>query len=633
EQGYAALSEKAMRALLPRLEQGERYATARQAVYGDRHAAGPGKALLPPALEVFPSLRNPVVLRSLTQLRKVVNALIRRYGTPERVHVELARDMKRSREQRTRIAASQRERRKRREEVAEKIRNELGFDRVRSADIEKVLLAEECRWHCPYTGRSISMKALLGKNPQFDIEHIVPFSRCLDNSFVNKTLCYHEENRNRKRNKTPYEAYGKDEQQWNEILQRVRSFAGDRRTVHEKLRRFQLKGKDLEKFVEDFQAHQLQDTRYASRLAADYLGVLFGGRVDEDRQLRVQVRTGQLTGHVRRALGLNRLLNDRNSNIKSRDDHRHHAIDALVIALADQAMVQRLARAAEAAPSERRSLFADLEEPWPDFGTEVAERVAAIVVSHAVRRKVSGPLHKETLYSRPIQRRLKGGKVEEVRRVRRELSTLKASEVERIADPVVRRRVKERLRELGGGDPARLFGDSKNLPWLEARDGRRIPIRKVRIDVGDKPVEIARHRRRRHVVPGNNHHMEVWEETRGGKTVWRWEVVTMLEAYRRVRAGEPVVRRDRGPGTRFLFSLGQGDCLRLTSPERGSELFVVKNISPRQIEIGFLFDARPATVIRRIRDRITISSTGRLQRCRAQKVQVAPNGDVVTAHD
>ena len=121
----------------------------------------------------------------------------------------------------------------------------------------------------------------MGQHSQFDIEHIIPFSRSLDNSFLNKTLCYHEENRGVKQNQTPYEAYASNEKRWAEIIGRVKRFRGS--AAHVKLRKFQQKEPD-----EDFAARMLQDTRYMSRLATEYLGLLYGGTIDADHTTRVR---------------------------------------------------------------------------------------------------------------------------------------------------------------------------------------------------------------------------------------------------------------------------------------------------------------------------------------------------------
>jgi CRISPR-associated endonuclease Csn1 len=71
----------------------------------------------------------------------------------------------------------------------------LGINSPSGNDIVKYLLAKECEMICPYTGRSISRNGLFGTNPEFEIEHIIPLSISLDDSFVNKTLCFCEENR------------------------------------------------------------------------------------------------------------------------------------------------------------------------------------------------------------------------------------------------------------------------------------------------------------------------------------------------------------------------------------------------------------------------------------------------------
>ena len=223
EDGYASLSREAMRKLLPDMEKGVRFATARKIVYGEYSGRDTLCDFLPPVLKAMPQLRNPVVCRGLTELRKVANAIVREYGKPIMVRVELARDLKRSRDQREKLTKQNREneksRRAAREKIAERMRC-VGDD-VSDFDVLKVRLADECNWECPYTGKTIAMEALVGRQSQFDIEHIIPFSRSLDNSFANKTLCYHAENRDVKQNRTPSEAYSSNETRWHEILGRA----------------------------------------------------------------------------------------------------------------------------------------------------------------------------------------------------------------------------------------------------------------------------------------------------------------------------------------------------------------------------------------------------------------------------
>ncbi len=145
---------------------------------------------------------------------------------------------------------------------------------------------------------------------------------------MNKTLCYHEENRTRKGNNTPWEAYGEsDPEKYEVILQRVKSFNGD--AGKEKLRRFMVNEIGD---IEEWATQQLNDTRYASKLAVQYLGLLYGGREDESGKQRIFATRGGATGFLRSVWHINSILND--GPTKTRDDHRHHAVDAIAIASA-----------------------------------------------------------------------------------------------------------------------------------------------------------------------------------------------------------------------------------------------------------------------------------------------------------
>ncbi|HOX27644.1 MAG TPA: type II CRISPR RNA-guided endonuclease Cas9, partial [bacterium] len=301
EEGRSAHSLRALEKLLPLMREGVQYATARKQRYGALAFEKVFDALpplcLPPnsgASVFIDASSNPAVRRALNELRKVVNAVIREYGKPDEIRVELARDLKRSRKERDEIWKANNNRRREREKAAGRLLEEGLKKEPSRTDIEKWLLFEECGGICPYTGKPISFESLFGPSPQFDVEHIVPFSRCLDNSFLNKTLCHNEENRNVKKNKTPWEAYhgtGK----WDEIIQRVGKFKGDRKTVEAKRRRFAM---EKVEGIDEFATRQLNDTRYATQLAMRYLGLLYGAGVqgvDPSRRRRVQAARGQIT--------------------------------------------------------------------------------------------------------------------------------------------------------------------------------------------------------------------------------------------------------------------------------------------------------------------------------------------------
>ncbi len=622
EQGYCALSRKALRKVLPGMEAGERFATVRKRIYGEQFAASKPHELLPPVCDVVSSLRNPVVLRALTEVRKVVNAIVRQYGKPELVRVELARDMKRGRKLREKLFKEMRENEKRRKAQKEALK-ELGFSDPTPGDILKMLLADECNWECPYTGRPITPATLLGASPQFDIEHIIPFSRSLDNSFGNKTLCHHEENRNVKRNRTPFEAYGSGER-WGEIIRRVRRFQGP--AARSKLRKFL-----LEEVPEDFAQRQLNDTRYISRLAAEYVGLLFGGKVDPQHRLRIQVNSGGVTAWLRDEWGLNGVLGDGRG--KERIDHRHHAVDAVAIALAGPSTVRELSLAAQRAGDLGHRLLAAIDPPWPDFLEQVGGLIHATNVSYRVDRRVQGSLHALTNYSEPHKTLDSKGKTAEYRHVRKRLDDMSAREIEMIVDCRIRRLVQEKLIQLGG-DPDKAFSDVANHPYMRTVDGRLIPIHKARIRTNDATVAVGSSGRTRHVKPGSNHHVEIVATIdHNGIESWEDHPVTLLEAARRIRCGEPVVRKNHGPGKQFLFSLANNEYVQMARRGGDCRLYRVTGISKGDIEFRLHSDARPISMFKKLKEPRPRETPRTLCQARARKVAVDPLGNVLPASD
>jgi len=629
ESGYAALSREAIRNLLPRLQQGQRFATARKEVYGEQLSATSVYQALPPVLDAVPALRNPVVTRALTELRKVINALVRQYGKPDVVRIELARDMKRGRRMREEASKRMRQNEKLREAAKKKIFEEMHVEHPRPGDVLKVLLAEECNWQCPYTGRSIEMTALIGPNPQFDVEHILPFSRSLDNSYMNKTLCYHEENRSVKQNRTPYEAYAGNPEKWHEILARVRRFRST--AAGSKLRKFH-----MTELPGDFAQRQLNDTRYISRLAADYVALLYGGRSDASGRLRVQVSTGGVTAHLRNLWGLNAILGD--GPTKVRTDHRHHAVDAVVIALADPPTVRLLSQASQRASQLGHRLFAPVDRPWEGFGDQVAESVAAICVSYRVDRHVRGALHKDKLYSEPMKTINETGETIECRHIREPLKDMSLEKVNAIVDPRIRRAVQQKLEQLGG-PPKTAFADAANHPYFRTRDGRIIPIHKARIRKAQATISLGEGARRRYAAPGKNHHMEIVArlDAQGNEKSWEPHVVTLFEAQRRlahsrVEPSEPVVRRDHGAGKRFKFSLAGGEYVEMEHEAAKRQLFRVTVISGNEVEFRLHTDARPDKVLRKIGGRVRRTAAS-LFKAKARKVALDPLGNVLPAND
>jgi len=614
EKDSAAHSSEAIRALLPLMEQGVRYATARKQVYPDSFAANTKTYDLLPSVndwlkehERAVAIRNPAVMRGLTELRKVVNAVIRRYGKPRHIRIELARDLKNSRKKRGEISKQNMERRGEREKAAKLLAKQFGIEHPSHNDIEKVRLHWECGGFCPYTGKPIEMSDLFGPNPSFQVEHIWPLSASMDDSFMNKTLCHVDENA-RKGGRSPVQCY--DQKTLDLIKERVGRFNGDWKLREAKRRRF------TEPIPDGFHTRHLNDTRYLARESANYLGCLFEAEEsDGPTPMRVFVVTGGLTGMMRGLWGLNTLAGGP-ANEKERIDHRHHAIDALVVALTKQSHTQKLMSAA--ARAERQHLarnFLDVAHPWADFYEQAKAAVEKIVVSYRPDRKLRGKLHQDTLYSEPTHG---------TRRVRRELHALKPSEIDKIVDPRIAHAVRNKLQALGEPNPAKAFADPANLPTLTDKRGRSTHLRKARVRVSAKPTTIGKGATERHVNLGANHHTVISRDEKGR---WCETTCSLIEAMRRKEDGEPVIQTPAGHT--FLYSLAKNDYVEITNGDAIGRIMRVESISQGFIEFGEHNDAR--TQSERASERYYLRSGKRWTEVKPRKVTVTHLGEVKDA--
>lgn len=618
---YMSLSRRAMQRLLPRMEAGDTYDTAVRAVYGEPLSEEPVDAL-PSVKAAFGELRNPVVTRALTELRRVVNALIKHYGKPAEIRVELARDLKRSKKERNRMEKRMRENELERRKAAERIAREAGIPNPTGGDILRLRLADECDWVCPYSGRAFGMAQLF--EGEIDIEHILPLSRCLDDSFSNKTLCFADVNRSEKRNRTPFEAFGQDADRWGAMLQRMERLVGEKRMSPEKFRRFRVTDEEIETYLTEFKSSQLNDTRHASVRAKEYLARLYGGclatGVDRSGRRRVVVGNGQATAMVRDALGLDSVFPG--GRAAKREDHRHHAIDAVAIALTGPSMIQRLSSNVDT--TRGRPRLGKLSPPWPGFEADVRGCFDRMVVSFRVDNRVRGPLHAETLYSPPRSkgghRDWEGGFVH----VRRRLEDLSRGEVDDIVDDRIRTIV---AAALDGRNPADVFLPSAptSYPTLPNRHGAPIPIRRARIRKAGTVYPVGHAARERFVQTDENHHVEIRAgHDAKGREKWVGRVISLAVAHERLRNGREIVERD----ATFLFSLAKNDVIEISTDDGERQQVVVRGFSQFQtgqlvLSFSQICDARPVSRIPR-KGRTAVPDVLRALGCR--KLQVSPIG-------
>lgn len=633
EGDYGSLSRRAISKILPlMIEKRINFKTAENILYPQRAKAEEVVDFLPPLCKDKGCvLTNPVVTRALTELRKAVNAIIREYGKPERIVVELARDLKRSRKERESLSKKMRKQETLRKNAKTKIQKEMHIQEPSNLDILKVMLAEECDWKCPYTGKTIKIKALLSKKSPFDIEHILPFSRSMDNSFANKTLCDEYENRHVKKNRTPYEAYH-DTDRWPEFEARIKKLFQDKKISLAKLEHFL-----TPEISNDFANRALNDTRYISRQATTYLAKLYGGQIelsDENDKMgkrRIFTCNGQATAWLRDEWGLNGILN-KDEDRKNRSDHRHHAIDALVVAFCNQTIVEQLSRAAEASKQYGKfRLFNQIDQPRPNFLKVVRKAVEQINVSYRSSRKVSGALHEATNYSKPYLELNKYGKLQEFRHKRIPLSKLTKDSIQKIVDGGIRRIIEQKLAEIGD---IKKLANLENIPReVITKEGekRRIPIKQVRIKESISTITVGHGPTQRFVVPGNNHHVEIVAtlDAKGNEVRWTGHVVTLFDAVQRKKQGKPIIQRDHGPGKRFKFSLAINEYLLITDPNCETELYRVISLEKDgRINMRLHTDASPNPPRNNKTRRATNSLLGI-----AQKVKVDHLGRIHPAND
>ena len=340
----------------------------------------------------FGKIANPTVHIGLNQVRLVVNALIRRYGHPTEVVVELARDLKQSREQKAETQKKQADNQRRNERIRREISAIRGTEpfNVKIADIQKWILWEELSFdvadrRCPYSGVQISASMVL--KDEVEIEHILPFSQTLDDSLNNRTVAMRSANRV-KGDRTPWAAREDFERQgwsYDGILLRAERMPKGKRY------RFAVDG--YEQWLRDdkgFLARALNDTRYLSRIAKEYLTLICPGS-------GVRVIPGQMTAMLRAKFGLNDVLGLNGE--KNRNDHRHHAVDACVIGVTDQGLLQRFAQAsADARNKGLDRLVEQMPLPWPTYRDHVARAVRHIWVSHRPDHGHEGAMHNDTAY-------------------------------------------------------------------------------------------------------------------------------------------------------------------------------------------------------------------------------------------
>ena len=583
--GYGNKSAKFICKLLPQLQQGLGYSEACAAV-GYRHSNSPTSEEITERtlLEKIPllqrnELRQPLVEKILNQMINLVNALKAEYGVDE-VRVELARELKMSREERERMAEGNRRREKENKAIAEKIR-ECGLFPTKSR-IRKYMLWEEAGRQCLYCGQILTLSQCLNGD-DMEVEHIIPKSVLYDDSYGNKTCACRRCNKE-KGNRTALE-YIRAKGWEAEYMERINDLLNEKKISYSKHQRLRWLKEDI---PSDFLERQLRLTQYISRQAMAIL---------QQGIRRVSASEGGVTARLRSLWGYDDILHTLNldrydsmgetervsregetteklriKDWSKRKDHRHHAIDALVVASTRQGYIQRLNRVSS--ESEREAMSEEIEvqkatktdklsllERWltqrPHLSVRaVSDKVAEILISYRPGKRVvtrgrniylrhgkkcvqsgllvpRGPLSKETVYGQITV----NGEPQIV--CKYDLHSLKAKDVDYVVDLALRKRLKELLAQHGGKEKEAFAGD---VYMDEA--GTQGPIRSVRCFTGlDRgKMKAVKYGEQGEAVgfvsPRNNHHLAIYR-TPKGKLVE--SIVTFWDAVDRARYGIPLV--------------------------------------------------------------------------------------------
>ena len=584
--GYGNKSAKFICKLLPQLQQGLGYSEACAAV-GYRHSNSSTSEEITERtlLEKIPllqrnELRQPLVEKILNQMINLVNALKAEYGVDE-VRVELARELKMSREERERMTRQNGERKKANDKVAEKIQK-CGLFPTKSR-IRKYRLWEEAGRQCLYCGRSIGEKQCLNGD-DMEVEHIIPKSVLYDDSYGNKTCACRRCNKE-KGNRTALE-YIRAKGWEAEYMERINGLLDKKTISYSKHQRLRWLKEDI---PSDFLERQLRLTQYISRQAMAIL---------QQGIRRVSASEGGVTARLRRLWGYDDILHTLNldrydsmgetervsregetteklriKDWSKRKDHRHHAIDALVVASTRQGYIQRLNRVSS--ESEREAMSGEIEvqkatktdklsllERWltqrPHLSVRaVSDKVAEILISYRPGKRVvtrgRNIYRKKTADGREVTCVQRGvlvprGELMEASLYGKILSQGRERIVKRYSLHALKGEVVDpRLRELITTYNQELKSREKGapIPPLCLDKDKRQEVRSVRCYVDKPSVSSAipirfdeRGTAITFVQSGNNHHLAVYRTPQG---VLEESIVSFWDAVDRARYGIPLV--------------------------------------------------------------------------------------------
>ncbi len=354
------------------------------------------------AQSAIEDIANPVARKALAQMLKQVHTVIHEHkhlfgptGLPDRIHVELARDVGKGSEERDKITAGLDKRTRTKERIKGELTERFPAREPSGEDLLRYELWKEQGGICLYTGDHIPLPGVFANDNTYQVDHILPWSRFGDDSFRNKALVCARANQD-KHNRTPFEWLGKDPRRWAEFSARVESCKEMRGG---KKGGFYLRRNAAE--VESrFRTRNLNDTRYACRVLLEILARWYP---QDERQTEgdtakrhVFARPGALTSKLRQVWGLEG--RKKGPDGRRLPDDRHHALDAMIVAACSESLLQRMTRRVQDEESAgQRRPFAGVPPPWPGFREQAQAKLDKVFVARPERRRARGEAHAATI--------------------------------------------------------------------------------------------------------------------------------------------------------------------------------------------------------------------------------------------
>jgi CRISPR-associated endonuclease Csn1 len=510
-QDYGNLSSKAIRKIIPHIKE-LKYSEACKVV-GYNHSSSitkeeNDKRQLKDFLELLPknSLRNPIVEKILNQMVNVVNTIIAdpNLGKPDEIRIELARELKKNAKERAELTSSINEAKINHERIIKELQINDGIKNPTRNDIIRYKLYQELKgngYKTLYSDTYIPREKLFSK--EYDIEHIIPKSRLFDDSFSNKTLAPRQENINKK-DETAFDFVTNNlgEDALKNYLARLEMMYNQKEgsISKSKYKKLLLKGSEIgEGFIE----RDLRDSQYIAKKAKEILFSISKNVITTTGSITDKLREDwdlinvlqELNFSKYKKLGLTEIIEKKDGNTKERiidwtkrNDHRHHAMDALTIAFTKRSFIQYLNNLN--ARNDKSSSIYSIEQkettklangkrlfktPLPNFREEAKKHLENILVSFKAKNKVvtknknkikakkgintkieltpRGQLHKDTVY----------GKIKQyTTRLEKIGPSFDESLISKVAIPSEKNALLNRLKEYNN-DPKLAFSGKNNI--------------------------------------------------------------------------------------------------------------------------------------------------------------------------